>query len=164
MSMSSPARIPFTHAAYAKLQREHERLTALRQQVLMRLQEAREMGDLSENGAYHAAKFELGSISRQLRDITYQLKQGDVVQPQHTTMVGFGSIVTLHDVKDPKRERIYTIVSQHESDPLSGLLSMESPLGAALMGRKVNETVTYATPHSGQHAVRITHITVQHET
>ena len=72
--------IPFTLEAYQQLQADFDRLSQDRKDVMVRLQTAREMGDLSENGAYIYAKFELGSINRQLAQLRHLLKNGKVVE------------------------------------------------------------------------------------
>lgn len=125
------------------MQRNWQRLTAERKEVLVRLKDAREMGDLSENGAYKYAKFELGSISRQLRELRHLLENGEIfVKPASTGVVAFGSTVVL---KTNGKEVTYTLVNQHESDPSQGKLSLESPLGTLLLNKKVGETVVLTT-------------------
>src|SRR5688572_15568331 len=136
--------IPFTEEAYEKLQQEFDRLTEERAQVMIRLQTAREMGDLSENGAYKYAKIELGNINHHLRELKQLLQQGKVIaKPKNPQTVQFGCTVTL---VQGKRTISYTVVSQHESNPSEGKLSIESPIGQALMGKKKGETVTVHAP------------------
>jgi transcription elongation factor GreA len=139
-----PDPIPFTQTAFAALQQEKDRLTTERKEVLIRLQAAREMGDLSENGAYTYAKLELGSINRQLRRLTHLLTYGVVTQAASSTQVGFGNTVTLKTGQG--KQVVYTIVSIHESDLAAGKLSTESPLGAALMGKSVGSQITVKAP------------------
>lgn len=135
--------IPFTPQAYKQLQQDRFRLKTERVEVMKRLKTAREMGDLSENGAYKYAKFELGSIGRQLRRINHLLNEGVVVQSQQSSTVQFGSIVTL---KGPKGTHDYLIVSEHESNPKERKLAMTSPIGAAIMDKSVGGKVTVVTP------------------
>lgn len=136
--------IPFTPQAYTQLQADRARLQKERKEVMTRLQTAREMGDLSENGAYRYAKFELGSIGRQLRRINHLLAEGVVVMPsQQHTVVQFGSRVTL---KGPKGKQTVLIVSEHESDPAQHKLAMTSPIGAAMMGKVAGDSVSVTTP------------------
>jgi transcription elongation factor GreA len=135
--------IPFTLEAYQKLKDELVRLNKERKEVMIRLQVAREMGDLSENGAYIYAKFELGSLSRQLTDVRHLLKHGQVVQKSNGTTVDFGCTVTLSLKGKPIT---YLIVSMHESNLLEHKLSIESPLGSAILGKKVGEIVKVSTP------------------
>lgn len=139
-----PRTIPFTAAAFQKLQANFDALTKERILVMQRLQVAREMGDLSENGAYHYAKFELGSIGRQLRDLRHLLDNGYIVAATtQNDVISFGKTVTL---QQGKRSLIYTLVSQFESNPQQGKLSQESPLGIALDGKKVGDVVHVQAP------------------
>lgn len=139
--------IPLTQEFYAHLQSEFQRLTDERAEVMKRLQTAREMGDLSENGAYKYAKFELGNIGRQLGQLKFLLDHGKVItKPDRPQQVAFGCTV---DVMANEKTVSYLIVSQYESDPKKNKLSMESPIGQALLHRKVGETVVVDIP-SGQ--------------
>ncbi len=139
----TPPTIPLTQNKFNELVAEKDRLTIERKAVMQRLQVAREMGDLSENGAYHYAKFELGSIGRQLRTINQVLGQGQVTAPTRGKVVGFGSHVTL---SSPTKTLEYDIVSEFESNPVAGRLSMNSPLGTTLMGKTVGDEVTVTAP------------------
>jgi len=143
-AITLPPTIPFTQAAYDQMSQDFDRLTAERKEVLVRLQAAREMGDLSENGAYTYAKLELASVSRQLRQLKYLLEYGQVTHSTSAQEVGFGNTVTLKTNKN--KEIAYTLVSIHESDLLAHKLSTESPLGAAIMGKKIGDTVTVVAP------------------
>lgn len=139
----APARIPFTKEAYEKLQSEFDRLSRLREEVVVRLTTAREMGDLSENGAYHAAKMELGSIGRQLRQLKFQLRFGFVPAKNTGGTIGFGSTVTIEN-KD--KTMTFMLVSKHESDPKQNKLSTESPIGNAVLGKKVGDEILVPLP------------------
>jgi len=142
-------RIPFTREAFEKMQRDQTSLRKELEEVKVRLQAAREMGDLSENGAYHYAKFELGRISRELRRLGNLLRVGQIIERKHGgEVVEFGCTVTL---KQNDVETSYTMVSMHESDPKEHKLSIESPLGKALMGKYVNDDVEFETPAGLKH-------------
>lgn len=137
-------RVPFTSQEFARMQREVCRLSTLREEVLGRLKTAREMGDLSENGAYKYAKFELGNISRELRRLRQLIHNGVVVQKQAANgKVAFGSVVT---IKSDTRTMIFTLVSEFESNPTKGKLSMKSPIGVAVFGKNVGDAVVIRTP------------------
>jgi transcription elongation factor GreA len=136
--------IPFTKDAYEKLKVELDRLTKLSAEVVIRLSAAREMGDLSENGAYKYAKMELGDIGRQLRLVHYQLKFGHVVTKKSDTgVIDFGSTVT---IKNDTREITFMLVSEFESNPAENKLSTNSPIGNAVIGKKVGDSVTILLP------------------
>lgn len=142
--MSTPQSIPFTQDAYEKIKSDVKKLQQERVEIMERLKTAREMGDLSENGAYKYAKFELGRVSRQLRDLKHLLTHGVVTQKaNNTSQVDFGSTVT---IQNPDQELTFTLVSEHESDLSAQKLSMTSPIGSALMGKSVGDTITIDAP------------------
>lgn len=137
--------IPLTKPFFASLEADSARLTKELEETKVRLQIAREMGDLSENGAYTYAKFEISSINRQLGRINYLIQNGVVTESKDTQSVGFGNTVTL---KVGKKEITYLMVSEHESDPMAKKLSLASPLGQILEGKKAGESVELKTDHA----------------
>jgi transcription elongation factor GreA len=143
MTSIPSTKIPFTQEAFVQLKKDLDRLLEEEKAVIFRLQTAREMGDLSENGAYHAAKFELGSVRRQLGQVRYFLSQGHVVNKTAGDVIGFGSLVT---VSTNNKQLTFTLVSQHESNPSDHKFSVESPLGQALMGKKAGQKTIALTP------------------
>ncbi len=139
-----PPKIPFTQAAYDKIKQDHEKLTTERAAVMIRLQTAREMGDLSENGAYKYAKIELGTINRQLRQLEHYLEHGEVItKSANADTAEFGTTVTL---AQGEKQVTYMLVSLHESNPKEGKLSLESPIGQAVKGKKVGDVVNVKVP------------------
>ena len=138
-----PDPIPFTREKFEWMRMEVDRLTSLRSEVLIRLQAAREMGDLSENGAYKYAKFELGSINRQLRDLDYKLRYGVVREKGQGDKIEFGSRVRL---TGDRGQMQFMLVSKHEADPKANKLSEESPVGRAVMGKRIGDVVEVVTP------------------
>ncbi len=144
MAQTLPHKIPFTADAYAQM---IEQLVALEKElieVMARLKTAREMGDLSENGAYIYAKFELGKVRREINRLKHLIDNGEVVYKNaDQSKVDFGNVVTL---TTGKKEVVYTLVSLHESNPKESKLSIESPLGNAIMGKKVGDRVKIKTP------------------
>jgi transcription elongation factor GreA len=146
--MTSSDLIPFTQAKFDELKAQKATLQKEEGEVKIRLKTAREMGDLSENGAYRYAKFELGNIRRQLRTINDQLSRGYVPQTaasfgQSSSTVVFGSTVVL---EGPKGTVTYQIISEYESDPSQGKLGMTSPLGKQLMGKIKGQQLAIVTP------------------
>jgi transcription elongation factor GreA len=143
MNTNPPQTIPFTKEGLAKLEEEFKALTDGRQEILIRLQTAREMGDLSENGAYTAARFELGATDRRLRQLRYLLRFGKVYEAKTSGTIGFGNSVTLaYDGK----QLTYTLVGKFESDPAKHKLSVDSPLGKAIVGKRVGEKAVVSAP------------------
>ena len=143
IAIKKPASIPFTLKAYEKMKADAVKLEKGRGAILVRLQTAREMGDLSENGAYKAAKFELRTTDRELRRLGYLIKYGRVTKSKHEGTIDFGSKATI-ELNDKKHT--FMMVSVHESDPKKHKLSVESPIGKAIMGKKVGDKVTVSAP------------------
>jgi transcription elongation factor GreA len=141
--MKQPDPIPFTKDGYAQLSVRQAELMVKREIVLVSLQRAREMGDLSENGAYTSAKFELGNVDRELRRLNFNLKYGKVVESTQSDKVAFGSRVT---VELAGKEYTYLLVGSQESDPTQAKLSLESPVGMALLGKRVGEKAIVTMP------------------
>ncbi len=133
------AMISFTPAGYAALSTRKLELLQKREEVVVRLQQAREMGDLSENGAYKAARFELSDTDRELRRLEYLLKEGKAVEPRTDGTVGMGNTVTVEN-QDGK-QFTYMVVGTYEADPLRGTISVESPMGKELDGKRVKDAV-----------------------
>ena len=118
-----------------------------RKEVAQKLKEAREQGDLSENAEYDAAKDEQRDIETQIAELEEILKNAEVVQDNNTDKdaIKMESVVKLHDVEyDEDIE--YVIVGSSEADSLNNKISNESPLGAALIGKKVGDTVKIEAP------------------
>lgn len=122
--------VNLTQAGLDQAKTKFDQLTKERAEVLVRLQAAREMGDLSENGAYKAARWELGGIDRELRKLNYLITYAKVV-----TAKKFRLLFNNKPVE-------YTLVSKHESDPNKGMISYESPLGQQLVGKKAGDSGT----------------------
>jgi transcription elongation factor GreA len=141
--MKQPASIPFTKTGYEQLKIRQAELLAKREIVLVSLQRAREMGDLSENGAYTSARFELGNVDRELRRLEFNIKYGQVVEAVGHEKVGFGNKVT---VELSGKEYVYLLVGTQESDPKKAMISLESPIGIALLGKKVGEKAVVSMP------------------
>ena len=117
-----------------------------RKEVTQKIKEAREQGDLSENAEYDAAKDEQRDIEARIEELEKLLKNVEVVGQDEVDAdtVGIGSRVKLYDV-EMDEEVEYTIVGSTEADALNGKISNESPVGAALIGSKVGETIVVET-------------------
>ena len=118
-----------------------------RKEVAQKLKEAREQGDLSENAEYDAAKDEQRDIEAQIVELENILKNAEIIQDNDKSKdkIKMESVVKLHDVEyDEDIE--YTIVGSSEADSLNSKISNESPLGAALIGKKVGDTVKIEAP------------------
>ena len=137
-----------TYEGLKKLEDELEDLKVVkRKEVSQKIKEAREQGDLSENAEYDAAKDEQRDIETQIAELEEILKNAEVVQDNNTDKdaIKMESVVKLHDVEyDEDIE--YVIVGSSEADSLNNKISNESPLGAALIGKKVGDTVKIEAP------------------
>lgn len=122
--------------------------TVKRVEVVKKIGQAREFGDLSENSEYDAAKDEQAVVEGQIADIENTLLNAIVVKKSaiDTSKVGVGTTVKLYD-EEFDEEVEYKIVGSDESDPKKGLISHESPVGSALMGHKEGEMVVARTPN-----------------
>lgn len=136
-------RARFTKSGYEKLQQEYEELNAQRPAVIEDVRKARELGDLKENGYYQASKGKLRSIDSRLMHIAYTLKTAKIIEANSTSLVGIGSTVTL---ASKEREMTYQFVGDMEADPSTGKLSLLSPIGKAVEGKKVGDDVEIKTP------------------
>ena len=123
-----------------------------RKEVAQKLKEAREQGDLSENAEYDAAKDEQRDIETEIAELEAILANCEVIQDndKNKDVVKMESVVVLHDVEfDEDIE--YTIVGSSEADSLNNKISNESPLGAALIGKKKGDTVKVEAPVACNH-------------
>lgn len=124
-------------------------LNALRKErplIVDAIEEARAHGDLSENAEYHAAKERQGQVEAQISDLEDKVSRAQIIDPASLSgdRIIFGATVTLLD-EDDKPSR-YQIVGQPEADAKKGRISYNSPLGKALIGRKVGEEVEVTVP------------------
>ena len=148
-------RVVMTAEAQKALQDELEQLeTVSRKEIAERIKTAREWGDLKENSEYHDAKNDQAHLETKILRIREALLNADVREVTTSTdVVGFGSKVDVEDTKTGK-SLTYTLVSPSEAVPAEGRLSMDSPVGRALAGGKVGQTVKLETPR-GSKALKI---------
>lgn len=125
------------------LETELEELKSRRTEIAEKLQIARDYGDLSENAEYHSARDEQSALEVRIKEIQHILLNSDVIRSRKNGKVILGSSVTL---KNNGSEKEYTIVGSVEANPLEGKLSNESPIGKALFGKEVGDTVQIELP------------------
>ncbi len=111
-----------------------------RPEIIERVSSARELGDLKENSEYHGARDEQRSNEAKIEEIEKILRNYEVVSGSTSSEVEIGATVKLSG----DSEKIYTIVSSVEADPMSGKISDESPVGQVLLGKKVGDNVEIA--------------------
>lgn len=145
----NPKKIYLTPKGLEDLKNEHNSLTnTKRPEIVTRLAAAREMGDLSENAEYTAAREELAFIDGRIDELEMLLKQAVVIEngnhPNGDT-VDLGSQVTIKIANRDKNE-IFTLVGEWEADPAEKKISHESPLGKALLGKTIGDEIEVEAP------------------
>lgn len=148
-----------TYAGLKKLEEElHDLKVVKRKEVAGKIKEAREQGDLSENAEYDAAKDEQRDIEARIEELEKILKNAEVVVEDEVDLdkINIGCIVKILDV-EYSEELDYKIVGSTEANSLKGKISNESPVGKALIGHKVGDTVEVETP-AGVFAYKILEI------
>ena len=136
-----------TYQGLQKLEEELQNLKVVRRkEVAQKIKEAREQGDLSENAEYDAAKDEQRDIEARIEDIEKILKNAEVVVEEEVELdkISIGCKVKILDVEE-NEELEYKIVGSTEANSLKGKISNESPVGHALIGKKINDVVDVET-------------------
>ncbi len=131
-----------TSEGKVELETELAELIANRGGIAEKIANARDYGDLSENAEYDAAREEQASLETRIAELEDILKNADIIKPTKSSTIKVGS--TVHLANDKKV--VYQVVGPVEADPLEGKISNESPIGAALIGKKVGDKVTITTP------------------
>ena len=138
--------VHLSQAAFDRLKAEHDDLvTRGRLDIARKIESARELGDLSENGDYHAAKEEQGKMEGRIAHLAQMIENANIVEADGSGQAGPGSIVTIRYEGDDDTER-YLIGSIEEHHEDLDVISPTSALGEALRGHSVGETITYKTP------------------
>lgn len=140
-------RVPMTPRGYARLKEELRQCKAERPRLSEIILVARELGDLSENAEYHAAKERQGFLEGRIRDLESKLALSNVIDPSKLSgeRVVFGATVKVEDA-DSGEQAVYTIVGDDESDAKQGLISISSPLARALVNHTIGDEVTVRAP------------------
>ena len=155
--MTKEQTILLTPQGYLALEEELNDLKLnKRPEVITALQEARALGDLSENAEYDAARNEQAKVEARIKELEFKLEHCQVMDGSNDESVNGGSSVVLNYVDDDEEEE-YTIVGSMEADPFANKISNESPIGKAILGHKAGEIVNVATPN-GSYDVKIVKI------
>jgi len=125
------------------LEDELEELKGRRGAIADKIADARGFGDLSENAEYDSAREEQGLVESRIAEIEDILLNAEIIKGGSKTKVGLGSKVEL---KTGDKTVVYTVVGPVEANPLEGKISNESPIGLALMGKKLGDGATISTP------------------
>ena len=129
--------------------------TVERQEIIKKIGEAKEQGDLSENAEYEAAREEQGKIEGEISKLEAELKNCQIIDEEKSDdKVVFGSVVTLKDLEYDE-ELEYKLVGPLEASILDNKISIESPIGKLILGRHVGDTVSAALPAGGTISYKI---------
>ena len=144
--MKSEQQVLLTQEGYDKLKAEYDylRLTR-RQEVIDAIKVAKAFGDLSENSEYDEAKNEQAEVEHKIAELEAMLKNVKIIEKTSGSAVSVGSTVKMFD-KEFNEEMVYTIVGSAEANIEEGRISDESPIGGALLGKKVGDIVDVETP------------------
>jgi transcription elongation factor GreA len=142
----SVEKLPMLAEGYQTLTQELSRLKIERPLIIDAIEEARAHGDLSENAEYHAAKERQGQVEATISDIEDRLSRAQIIDPRDLSgdKIVFGATVTLLD--DDDKPIRYQIVGQTEANAKDGKISYNSPLGKALIGKKVDDDIELTVP------------------
>jgi transcription elongation factor GreA len=144
-----------SQAAFDRLHAEHEDLTTRgRVEIARKIETARELGDLSENGDYHAAKEEQGKMEGRIRQLASLLENAEIVELADGGTVAHGSVVEIRYDGDENAER-YLIGSIEERRDDLDVISPSSPLGEALLGSTPGDDVSFAAPNGNELKVTV---------
>ncbi|MCY4379315.1 MAG: transcription elongation factor GreA [Candidatus Dadabacteria bacterium] len=145
----SVQRVLITPDGWKKLRDELHRLkTVERQEVIRLIEYARSLGDLSENAEYETAKQKQSFIEGKIQEIEDRLSRAEIIDPEKITArdrVVFGLTVTVEDV-DSGDIKKYKLVGEDESEPENGFISVTSPVGSALIGKRVDDEIQVRVP------------------
>lgn len=145
--------IPMTRQGYETLRNElHRCKSILRPQNIRAIEEARGHGDLSENAEYSAAKERQGFIEGRINELEYKLAHANVIDPDKLNKDSalFGCVVVLENI-DTGEEVEYQLVGPDESNVKEGRISVTSPIGKALLGKKLGDEIVVQVPAGQRH-------------
>jgi transcription elongation factor GreA len=144
-----------TPSGKQELEQELSELKSRRGSIAQKIADARDFGDLSENAEWDAARDEQAQVETRIAEIEDILLNASIIKTTDNSKIAVGSVVLLTNGAGKKME--YTIVGSVEADPLEGKISDESPIGQALIGKKVNDSFTIKTP-GGEVSYSVTEI------
>lgn len=127
-----------------KLKGQLEEVKTKLKEVSQKIKDAREMGDLSENAEYHEAKNEQSFLMGREQELLQKIKNAQIIEADHKG--GIIQVGVTVEIEDDGEKMKYQIVGSDEADPISGRISLDSPIGAALIGHKKGDTVKVKTP------------------
>lgn len=153
--MENEKKTQYTEEGFEKLVTELEMLKARRPEIKAAIAEARAFGDLSENSEYDEAKNEQAKVESRIAELEHLINHAEIIKEDQykSGVVNIGTTVKVYD-EDEEEEVEYSIVGPNEANPLMGLISDQSPIGRALIGRKKGEEVIVEAP-AGEYKLKI---------
>jgi transcription elongation factor GreA len=145
--------VPISRTGYNRLKEERDRLqTEELPEVMRRVADAREMGDLKENSEYISGRERQGFLVGQIRELTGKLNRSDIVDctKVEPDEAAFGTVVSLLDL-DTQKKVTYHLLGPDEADYGNGSISIQSPVGQAILGHVVGDKVSVETPRGARH-------------
>jgi transcription elongation factor GreA len=148
-----------SQAAFDRLRAEYDDLTTRgRVEIARKIEAARELGDLSENGDYHAAKEEQGKMEGRIAHLAQMIENAEIVEAEGSDVVAHGSVVGIRYEGDDDVER-YLVGSIEERHDDLDVISPSSPLGSALLGAAPGDAVTFTAPTGTELKVEVVEVT-----
>ena len=155
--MKQKNEILLTSEGFLELETELNNLkTVERPRIIEAIKEARAQGDLSENADYDAARDEQAKIEARITELEYKLENAKIIEKASGDVVAVGTTVTVKYVEDDDEEE-YSIVGSMEADPFENKISNESPIGKAIMNRRVGDIISVESP-TGSYDIKIVKI------
>jgi len=149
--------ILLTSEGFLELENELNQLkTVDRPAIIEAIKEARSQGDLSENADYAAARDKQAEVESRINNLEYMLENAKIIEKKKSSTINMGSTVTISYIED-NEEEVYKIVGSMEADPFNNKISNESPIGNAIMGKKVGDTISVESP-TGNYEIKIVKI------
>ena len=134
-----------------------EELNVLKQEkrpeVIKAIKEAKELGDLSENAEYHAAREDQGMLESRIKDLEYMVDNATIIEEKSTDKISLGSTVEIKYIEEEDTDT-FKIVGSIEADPFENKISNESPIAKAIMGKKAGMVATVDSPN-GKYDIEI---------
>ncbi len=143
-----------TAEGFLKLEEElNELKTVKRPQIIENIKDARAQGDLSENADYDAARSDQAECEARIKELEYMIDHAKIIEGAQEGVVSIGSTIKISYVEDDEEEE-YKIVGSLEANPFENRISNESPIGKAVLNKRVGDTVSVESPN-GAYNVKI---------
>lgn len=155
--MSNKKEVLLTAEGFLELEAELNKLkNETRNEIIEAIKEARALGDLSENADYDAARDQQAKVESRIKELEYMLENAKIIEKSSNGEVTVGTTVTIEYVED-EDEEVYQIVGSLEADPFENKISNESPIGKAIMNKKVGDIIEVDSP-TGSYNIKILNI------